>query len=214
MSGRTLSSSTVPPAGHELRSVHDTSPAARRMSHAVRRAVGAVAIALLTAGLAVLGAGPAAAHSVLVSVDPADGAQLSTGPARVTFTFNENLQPSFPSVTVVGPDGNLWSEGQPVVDGPRVSIAVRALGPAGKYTMAYRVTSADGHPVSGTRSFTLTAAGHGTPGPKADAASSSGGGGSGGVPVWVFIVGAVVLFGGGLAFALLGGKTGKKTSKR
>ncbi|MBY8858755.1 copper resistance protein CopC [Nocardia sp. CA2R105] len=178
----------------------------------IRRTLGAVAIALLTAGLAVLGAGPAAAHSILVSVDPADGAQLSTGPARVTFTFNENLQPSFPSVTVVGPDGNLWSEGQPVVDGPRVSIAVRELGPAGKYTMAYRVTSADGHPVSGTRSFTLTTAGHGTPGPKADAGSSSGGGGgSGGVPVWVFIVGAVVLFGGGLAFALLGGK---KTSKR
>lgn len=178
----------------------------------IRRTLGAVVIALLTAGLAVLGAGPAAAHSILVSVDPADGAQLSTGPARVTFTFNENLQPSFPSVTVVGPDGNLWSEGQPVVDGPRVSIAVRELGPAGKYTMAYRVTSADGHPVSGTRSFTLTTAGHGTPGPKASAGSSSGGGGgSGGVPVWVFIVGAVVLFGGGLAFALLGGK---KTSKR
>lgn len=176
----------------------------------IRRTLGAVAIALLTAGLAVLGAGPAAAHSVLVSVDPADGAQLSTGPARVTFTFNENLQPSFPSVTVVGPDHNLWSEGQPVVDGPHVSIAVRELGPAGKYTMAYRVTSADGHPVSGTRSFTLTTAGHGTPGPKAGGANSSGGG-SGGVPVWVFIVGAVVLFGGGLAFALIGGK---KTSKR
>lgn len=177
----------------------------------IRRLFSAVAATLLVGGLAVLAAGPAAAHSILISVDPADGAQLTTGPARVTFTFNENLQPSFPSVTVVGPDGNLWSKGQPVVDGPHVSIAVGELGPAGKYTMAYRVTSADGHPVSGTRSFTLTKPGTGTPGPKASAASSSSSGGSsGGVPVWVFIVGAVVLFGGGLAFALFGGKKTRK----
>jgi methionine-rich copper-binding protein CopC len=173
----------------------------------IRRLLSAVAAALLLGGFTVLAAGPAAAHSVLIAVDPPDGAHLATGPARVTFTFNENLQPSFPSVTVVGPDGNLWSKGQPAVDGPDASIAVGELGPAGKYTMAYRVTSADGHPVSGTRSFILTEPGHGTPGPKAStAAESGGGGGSGGVPVWVFIVGAVVLFGGGLAFALLAGK--------
>jgi len=176
----------------------------------IRRLLSTVAVALLLGGFAALAAGPAAAHSILIAVDPPDGAQLTAGPARATFTFNENLQPSFPSVTVVGPDGNLWSRGKPVVDGPHVSIAVGELGPAGKYTMAYRVTSADGHPVSGTRSFTLTTPGHGTPGPKADAASSSGGGGSGGVPVWVFIVGAVVVFGGALVFVLF---SGKKKSK-
>jgi methionine-rich copper-binding protein CopC len=158
--------------------------------------------ALLAAGFAVPAAGPAGAHSIPVASDPADGAQIDTGPAQVSITFNENLQTSFPSMTVVGPDGNLWSKGQPKIDGPAISIAVGELGPVGTYTMAYRVTSADGHPVSGTRTFTLTKPGNGTPGPKANA---SGSGGSGGVPVWVFIVGAIVLFGGGLAVALFGG---------
>lgn len=179
----------------------------------IRRILLAVVGVLAAGGLAIAVAGPAAAHSTVVATDPADGARIATGPGRVSITFNENLQPSFPSLTVVGPDGNLWSKGKPVVDGPTVSIEVGDLGPAGTYTMAYRVTSADGHPVSGTRAFELTAPGHGTPGPKADAKSNSGeGGDSGGVPLWVFIVAAVVLFGGGLAFALFGGRSRRSGS--
>ncbi|MEV5647930.1 copper resistance CopC family protein [Nocardia sp. NPDC052254] len=171
----------------------------------IRRIVLALATVLALGGIAITVAGPAGAHSTVVSTDPADGAQITTGPARVSVTFNENLQPSFPSLTVVGPDGNLWSRGKPVVDGPTVSVEVGDLGPAGTYTMAYRVTSADGHPVSGTRTFELTAPGHGTPGPKADASNGSGGDkDSGGIPLWVFIVPAVLLFAGGLAFALFG----------
>ncbi len=179
-----------------------------------RRLLAGLLTALLAGGLALLTAGPAAAHSTPVAGEPADAASIDAGPARVSVTFNENLQPSFPSLTVVGPDGNRWDKGQPVVDGPTVSVPVGDLGPTGKYTIAYRVTSADGHPVSGTRTFTLTKPGTGTPGPKAGASSSSSGeeGGSGGVPVWVFIVGAVVLFGGGLAVALLGGKKSRKQS--
>lgn len=177
----------------------------------IRRILLALATVLALGGIATVVAGPASAHSTLVSTDPSDGAKIATGPARVSFTFNENLQPSFPSLTVVGPDGNLWSKGKPVVEGPTVSVEVGELGPAGTYTMAYRVTSADGHPVSGTRTFELTTPGHGTPGPKADAAKNSGGD-SGGVPLWVFIVAAVVLFGGGLAFALFGGRSRRSDS--
>ncbi|MFI5778504.1 copper resistance protein CopC [Nocardia sp. NPDC051570] len=179
-----------------------------------RRLLAGLLTALLAGGLAFLAAGPAAAHSTPVSSEPADGSSIEAGPARVSITFNENLQPSFPSLTVVGPDGNRWDKGQPVVDGPAVSVPVGDLGPTGKYTIAYRVTSADGHPVSGTRTFTLTKPGTGTPGPKASASSGSGGGGggSGGVPVWVFIVGALVLFVGGLAVALLGGKKNRRQS--
>ncbi|AYF74708.1 copper resistance protein CopC [Nocardia yunnanensis] len=166
---------------------------------------------LLVAGFALLGGGVANAHSVPVSSSPANGAQLDTSPATASITFNESLQPAYPSMTVTGPDGNLWSKGQPKVDGPTISIEVGELGPVGEYTVAYRVTSADGHPVSGKRTFTLTKAGNGTPGPKADAAATSGGGSGGGVPLWVFIVGAIVLFGGGLAFALFGGRGKRRT---
>ncbi|MCM6776916.1 copper resistance protein CopC [Nocardia sp. CDC159] len=179
----------------------------------IRRILAGLLTALLAAGIGFLSAGPAAAHSAPVASEPADGASIDAGPARVSVTFNENLQPSFPSLTVVGPDGNRWDKGEPAVDGPTVSVPVGELGPAGRYTVAYRVTSADGHPVSGTRTFTLTKPGTGTPGAKAGASSGSGGGeDSGGVPVWVFIVGAVVLFGGGLAVALLGGKKSRKRS--
>ena len=72
-------------------------------------------------------------------------------------------------MTVVGPDGNLWSTGEPRVEGAVISIDVMPLGPAGTYTVNYRVTSADGHVVSGSWPFHLTTAGTGHPGPSAAA---------------------------------------------
>jgi copper resistance protein C len=148
----------------------------------------------------VLGSGLASAHSVPTGSVPEDGSSVDQGPERASITFNEALQESFATMTVVGPDGNLWSKGDPKVEGGTVSVAVGELGPTGTYTIAYRVTSADGHPVSGTRSFTLTKAGNGTPGAKADSGKKD----DGGLPIWPFIVGAVLLFGAGLAFALRG----------
>lgn len=148
-----------------------------------------------------VGAGVAQAHSVPESSVPADGAAVDVGPERASVSFNEALQDSFAKMTVVGPDGNLWSKGDAAVEGPTISVAVGDLGPTGAYTIAYRVTSADGHVVSGTRTFTLTKAGNGTPGPKADA-GSAGEGDNGGLPLWPFIVGAVVVFAAGIAFAL------------
>ncbi|GAB2698851.1 copper resistance CopC family protein [Nocardia thraciensis] len=176
-----------------------------------RRILFGLVSGLLLGGLALVAAGPAAAHSSVVGTDPADGAQIDASPARVSVTFNENLQPNFPSLTVVGPDGNRWDKGQPVIDGPTASVEVGELGPAGQYTIAYRVTSADGHPVSGTRTFTLTKPGNGAPGQQADPASDAENGRSVGIPVWVFIVGAVVVLGGVLAVLLLGrGSTRKR----
>src|SRR6201997_2300814 len=131
---------------------------------------------------ATLTAQTAFAHAWRVSTEPADNEMLTTGPARVSATFNERLQTTFAAMTVVGPDGNMWSSGEPTVQGAIVGIGLRALGPAGTYTVNYRVTSADGHVVSGSWSFRLTVAGTGTPGPSASAASSS----SDGCPVWPF----------------------------
>lgn len=154
-------------------------------------------------------AGTASAHSGAVSSVPENGSTVEVGPARASITFNEELQQNFPSLTVVGPDGRLWSKGKALVEGRSVSVELGELGPVGEYTIAFRVTSADGHPVSGTRTFTLSKAGTGTPGarPGEDKADD---GGDGGVPVWVFIAAWVVLFGAGLAVALLGGRSGSK----
>jgi methionine-rich copper-binding protein CopC len=161
-------------------------------------AVGILAFAMTVAALG--GAGTAAAHATRLATDPAENAELSEGPPRVSATFNETMQPQFAAMTVVGPDGNLWSTGEPKVEGAVVSVGVRPLGPKGTYTVNYRATSADGHVVSGSWPFQLTAAGTGTPGPSA---ASSGETPSGdGIPVWPFYVGAVVIIAAGAVWAV------------
>lgn len=158
--------------------------------------------------LALAAAPGASAHATLMSTDPADGAVLDEAPQRVAATFNEPMQDTFAAMTVVGPEGNLWSTGEAEVDGPVVSVAVKPLGPAGTYTANYRATSADGHVVQGSWSFELSVAGAGEPGPPAtvpadsdestDSADSDGVAAESDVPVWVFVLIAALIVSGGL----------------
>jgi copper resistance protein C len=164
----------------------------------MNRLLATLVLAISLTVAAVAGAGVASAHATRVATDPADNAELSTAPAQVSATFNEKLQPQFAAMTVVGPDGNLWSAGDPKVDGAVVSVGVRPLGPSGTYTVNYRVTSADGHVVSGSWSFRLTVAGTGTPGPPASASSPS----DDGIPVWPFFVAAGLIVAGGAVWAV------------
>jgi methionine-rich copper-binding protein CopC len=143
-------------------------------------------LAALLAVCALTTAPLASAHAARIAADPADGAQLARGPAQVSATFNEPLQTAFASMVVVGPDGNTWSAGEPRVQGAVISVDVRPLGPVGRYTANYRVTSADGHVVNGAWSFQLTAAGTGTPGPAATGAAPASG-----FPIWPFVAVAV-----------------------
>ncbi len=167
------------------------------MSRTAHLAVAALLLALVGFTIT-LTAGVAGAHAARVSADPADNASVSSGPARVSATFNEDLQTTFAAMTVVGPDGNMWAVGDPQVHGTVVSTGLRPLGPAGSYTVNYRVTSADGHVVAGSWSFRLTAPGTGAPGPAAHASGDPGDD----VPIWPFVLGAVVLVGGGALWAL------------
>jgi len=109
-------------------------------------------------------------------------------------------------MTVIGPDDNMWSTGEPDVNGAVISVGLRPLGPAGTYTVNYRATSADGHVVSGSWSFQLTVAGTGTSAPStaasppaADASGNSED--TGAIPVWPFYVGAVLIVGAGAIWA-------------
>ncbi len=163
------------------------------MRSAVRLGVATVLAALMAfAGTAV-----ASAHATRIATDPVENASLTTAPSRVSATFNEQLQPVFAAMTVVGPDGHLWSAGDPQVQGAVVSIAVPPLGPAGAYTVNYRVTSADGHVVSGSWSFTMTRPGTGRPGPSAAAPAQDRS-----LPVWPFLAGAAVLIAVGALWAV------------
>jgi copper resistance protein C len=166
---------------------------------------------LALAGVAMLGmATPALAHNVLVSSDPAKGASLETGPSRITLTFDAPVQGgNLNQIAVTGPGGTQWAEGNVEINSNVVTVPLRPLGPAGAYTVGFRVLSADGHPVKDEFTFTLTKAGTGTPataGAATGAETTQSEGSGGGVPIWVWLVGAVVLLAVGLTLALRMGK--------
>jgi hypothetical protein len=172
-------------------------------------------LAVVVTGGVMLGvAGPALAHNVLVSSDPKADSSIETAPSTFTLTFDQpvNGGPGLNAVSVLGPDGSHWEEaGEPTVKDNVVSAKVRPLGPAAEYTVSFRILSADGHPVTESFKFTLTKAGTGTPLPTGEVAQSNPAsptastGQGGGVPIWVWILGAVVLLGGGVFLALRGG---------
>ena len=107
-----------------------------------------IAVGMLAMLATMLGMGTASAHSAVVGSNPENGASIQVAPDTVSVTFNEALQAQFAALTVTGPDGNLWTKSDPSVEGPTVSADLGDLGPTGVYTIAYRVTSADGHPVN------------------------------------------------------------------
>lgn len=114
-----------------------------------------VALAAALYLVLVCAVGPASAHASLVGSDPEDGAALDTEPTKVSIKFNEDV--STPAqLEVTAPDGTALADGDATVDGRTVSQTVQASGHAGTYTMAYRVVSADGHPVSGEITYDVT----------------------------------------------------------
>ena len=122
-------------------------------------------ITLLTVLLiGAFGAGPAAAHSELVSSSPANGSSGPGKPTEVQLTFNEDISTTGLQVVAQGSAGAV-ALGTPTVSGAVVSAAWPQSAPAGTYTVSYRVVSADGHPVDGSISFTYAdlACGSGAP---------------------------------------------------
>ena len=119
-----------------------------------------LAVALGGAGSSVLiMASPAAAHAVLVSSSPVDGAIVKQAPARVTATFDEPVGVSSDSLRVFSPGGQRVDTGG-TGHGTRPSqITVRldtGLG-RGTYTVSWHVISADSHPVQGAFTFSIGA---------------------------------------------------------
>ena len=130
-----------------------------------RRSGALVSALLVLLGAAVplvIAAGPAAAHDVLVSTSPANGATVEQTPSQVVLTFTDPALPIGTQMVVTGPSGPVAVPKPRLVDNTVVQD-LPASSPAGRYTVLWRVTSTDGHPVSGEVSFTSNAAG--APGP-------------------------------------------------
>ncbi|MFC8597981.1 copper resistance CopC family protein [Isoptericola sp. NPDC057191] len=117
--------------------------------------IGALGLAL--AG-AVGAAAPASAHNVVVGSTPEAGSTVTQAPDSVDITFDDvvlNLSADGSStvVSVTDPAGAERATGCPTTQDRTVSVPV-SLGPAGTYTVDWRIVSADGHPTSGKFSFT------------------------------------------------------------
>ena len=116
-----------------------------------------VVVAMLTAlGLALIG-GQAQAHSQLDSSVPAAGATVDTAPTLIELTFNQEIGTEFANVGLTDSSGAGWVAQISEVEGKTVRVAVSPSMPPQQYTVAYRVVSDDGHPITGSYEFTYAA---------------------------------------------------------
>lgn len=98
---------------------------------------------------------PAAAHTGLIDSTPTAGAGLDKPPTRMALTFREDVDPRYATLTLTVADA------EPVPLKVSVNEATVTAAPptgttgSGTWTVAYRVVSADGHPVTGALSFSV-----------------------------------------------------------
>lgn len=115
--------------------------------------LGAVLVLVLFGGV-----GGASAHAALTGTDPQDGSVLKTAPTQVTLTFSESIGLLDDSFRVLDPDNRRVHTGDPGhaddrSDTARVTLP-KGLG-TGTFTVAWRVVSADSHPISGAFTFSI-----------------------------------------------------------
>ena len=106
--------------------------------------------------LVVMPVSGAAGHAGLAFSNPEDGATLDVAPEEVVLTFTEELLTDLVEISV------LDAQDSPVVvtevpqtppPGTDVKVPWPADLPPGEYSVAFRVVSADGHPVTGRVTF-------------------------------------------------------------
>ena len=151
------------------------------------------------AALVLVPATAAQAHNVLVSTDPRDGTTVATAPERVVMTFDQPALALGTALVVTAPDGTNVADGPAVLVDTTVQQPIAGTLPSGTYTVVWRVTSADGHPVSGSFRFTASQPTsrerqHATDATAAPASAPASGSGS---PGWLLggVVGALVVAG-------------------
>ncbi|GAA0302818.1 hypothetical protein GCM10009528_19830 [Kineococcus aurantiacus] len=130
------------------------------------------AAGLLTLGAGLAAAAPAAAHDRLESTSPGTGAVLDAAPGSVVLTMSTTPLALGTQVQVTGPDGTVVSGGDPRIVDTTVTADLTGARPAGTYEVQWRITSSDGHPVSGSFTFTATGAAASSASPSAPASAT------------------------------------------
>jgi copper transport protein len=130
-------------------------PAPRRTA-LLRRARQCLA-ALFVAILAVLATGvPASAHAELVSTDPEKGSVVEDAPDEVTLTFSEPVRLTAREVAVYDAAGRVV-DSETTASGTEVTVALPGAASLadGSYVVGWYVVSVDGHPISGSLTFSV-----------------------------------------------------------
>ncbi|MEJ5913258.1 copper resistance CopC family protein [Pseudokineococcus sp. 1T1Z-3] len=118
----------------------------------------AAAVLALLAGLLLVGAPSASAHDRLVGSDPEAGAVLDAAPSQVVLTFSAEVQEIGTVLALQDAGGDVVAEAQTAVEGRDVVLPVTTDLASGEYRVVYRVTSSDGHPISGEVPFSVDTA--------------------------------------------------------
>ncbi|WP_256842030.1 copper resistance CopC family protein [Ornithinimicrobium cryptoxanthini] len=136
-----------------------------------RTALGAL---LLTLWLTLLAA-PASAHDSLVDSDPAQDAVLTEVPSQLELTFSGEISDLGVQFVVIGPEERDVVQGTPTVSGTVVTQTLTEELVDGDYEATWRVTSSDGHPISGTIGFSIADATTSRSGDRGEATATDGG---------------------------------------
>lgn len=132
---------------------------------------------------------PVLAHAELVETSPANGSVVETPPAGIELRFSEPVVPGGITLRT----GDEEADGETRVAGATVTFVPDEPIPHGTALLDWRVTSADGHPISGTLAFHV---GEVTETPIGDQEGPSR---PGAVAVANFLTHLGLLLGGGLA---------------
>ena len=106
--------------------------------------------------LVVMPVSGAAGHAGLAFSNPEDGATLDVAPEEVVLTFTEELLTDLVEISVLDAQDNpvvVTEVPQTPPPGTDVKVPWPADLPPGDYSVAFRVVSADGHPVTGRVTF-------------------------------------------------------------
>ncbi|MEV0554438.1 copper resistance protein CopC [Streptomyces sp. NPDC050597] len=123
---------------------------------APRRAVALVA--LLGTLFLLGGAGSVSAHSAVRETSPGEGTVLKSAPKQVTMTFTEAVGITDDSLRVLSPENRRVNAGDTQHASGRSDMVRVPLDDGladGTYTVAWRVVSADSHPISGAFTFSI-----------------------------------------------------------
>jgi len=112
-----------------------------------------LAVVALECCASVLRATPASAHAVLLRAEPSPQTTVESPPAAIRLTFSEPVEVAFGAIRVFDVDGNRVDDGS-IRRAERNRQVVLPVGLRdGTYTVTWRVTSEDGHPVRGGFGF-------------------------------------------------------------